>query len=344
MTTLPNKTQGRRVISSLVAATALLAVGVNVNGCAADFDSSAIVNTLRVIGIQKDKPYAKPGDEVNLAALWTDANERPAGEVTFWWIAGCNNPIGDLYGCFPLLNGGDAIIGTGNEFNFTIPEDIITSHAPPEPGVTPYGISYVWFGACAGDLKKVPIVISDGSPTLPFACFDKETGEQLTQKDFVAGYTTIFAYDELTHRNPSITGFSYVGEPITPDCIGVECVSEEPESEPACDDPATICVPACEADDDSCPSFPISPIITRSPPVVDPRTIAGEEQIWVAYLSDGATFTKDLTLVKDRDVGWIDDYSTEFQAPAEPGLIYIWAVVRDTLGGQNWVRIKVLVQ
>ncbi len=334
---------GKATVTSLALT---LSVSLLAGGCAADFDSAASVNTLRVLGVQKDKPYAKPGDEVNLAALWTDANERPVGDVTFSWMAGCVNPPDDLYYlCFQDLDPSEATLGTGNEFKFKIPTDIISSRPPPaDPGVVPYGLAYVFFAACAGELKFIPMDTSGTTPTLPFGCFDKETGEQLTQQNFVAGYTAVYAYNELTHKNPSITGFQYVGEPITPDCIGVECVSEEPVTEPDCDDGTTICVPACEAQDDSCPSFPISPIITRPDPAEGARTVQGKEQIWVAYLSDGATFTKDLTLVQAPNAGWIGDYSTEFRAPAEPGLMYIWAVVRDSMGGQNWVRIRVLVQ
>lgn len=343
--------------------TVSLGLALSAAGCAAEFDSAATVDTLRVLGVQKDKPYAKPGEEVNLAALWIDANERRAGEVTFTWMAGCVNPAGDLYYlCFQDLDPSKAVIGTGNEFNFTIPKDIIKTHTPSkDPNVVPYGIAYVFFAACAGELKPLPMDTSGTTPTLPFGCFSKETGEQLTQKDFVAGYTAVYAYDKLTHKNPSISGFKTAPppaadqepawKPITPDCIGLECVSEEPVGdpdepavEPECNDGTTICVPACEAQDDSCPTFPISPIITRPDPEPGERTVQGREQIWLAYLSNGATFTKDLTLVQDPNAGWIEDYSTEFMAPDEPGLVYIWAVVRDSLGGQNWVRIRVLAK
>ena len=339
-----NKTK-RRILSSLAAAAPLALVA---SACAPEFDTAATVDSLRVLGVQKDKPYAKPGDEVNLAALWVDANERPAGEVTFWWVAGCVNPPRDLYFmCFEELDPSKAVIGSGNEFSFTIPEDIISSRPKPkDPGVTPYGLAYVFFAACAGELKQVPIDTSGANPTLPFGCFSRETGEQLTQDDFIAGYTAVYAYDDLTHENPSITGFESAPPlanpddqpdwtPLTPDCIGVECVSEEPEAEPACDDPA---------EDDSCPAYPISPIITRPPPETGGRTVAGNYQVWIAYLSDRATFTQELTLAQDENIGWLEDYSTEFRAPAETGLTYIWAVVRDSLGGQNWVRIRVLVQ
>ena len=333
-------------MATTAAAAASLSLSLLVGGgCAANFDTAATVNTLRILGVQKDKPYAQPGDEVNLAALWIDANEERAGEVTFWWMAGCVNPPGDLYyRCFQDLDPSKGTFGTGNEFKVTIPEDIISSRPPPkDPGIVPYGIEYVFFAACAGELKPVPVEASGGSPTLPFGCFDKETGEELTQNDFVAGYTAIYAYDELTHKNPTISGFEYVGDPIIPDCIGLGCVTAEPEAELGCAD-VEICVPACEAQDDTCPSFPIAPIITRPAVEEGDRTIAGREQIWVAYLSNGATFTKELTLVQDPNAGWIADYSTKFYAPAEPGLIYIWAVVRDSLGGQNWVRVSVLVQ
>ncbi len=341
MTTLSRR--AGRVARAFAALSSLLAFG-----CAPQFDTASTVDTLRVMGVLKDKPYAQPGDEVNFAALWDDANERPAGEVTFTWIAGCTNPPDDLYSkCFQDVDPSKATIGTGNEFKYKIPEDIIETHAPPEdPGVVPYGIAYVYFAACAGDLKPIQVDTSGAMPTYPLGCFNKETGEKLGQDDFVVGYTAVYAYEKLTHSNPSISGFWYVDKPVTPDCIGVDCVKSEPpataETTPACDDD-TLCVPACEAEDDTCPAYQIYPIIDRPTEAESERTAQGEEQIWIQYLSDGATFTKDLTLGRDPSAGWIADYSTEFMAPAEPGLIYIWAVVRDSLGGQNWARIRVLV-
>ena len=37
------------------------------------------IETLRVLAVQKDRPYAAPGDEVTLTMLWADGSEDAGG-------------------------------------------------------------------------------------------------------------------------------------------------------------------------------------------------------------------------------------------------------------------------
>ena len=45
---------------------ALVGVALAALGCGPEFDPSNEIKTLRVMGVQKDRPYAQPGDEVSL--------------------------------------------------------------------------------------------------------------------------------------------------------------------------------------------------------------------------------------------------------------------------------------
>src|SRR5688572_12864624 len=47
------------------------------HGCSDDFDPASRVVNLRVLAVQADKPFAKPGDTVQLSALFHDPKERP---------------------------------------------------------------------------------------------------------------------------------------------------------------------------------------------------------------------------------------------------------------------------
>ena len=43
-------------------------------GCAPEFAKVSEIETLRVLGVKKDKPYAAPGEEVTLSMLWNDGS------------------------------------------------------------------------------------------------------------------------------------------------------------------------------------------------------------------------------------------------------------------------------
>jgi len=206
-------------------------------GCSPDFDSPSRLKSLRVLAVQKDKPYARPGDTVTLKMLLDDpAHPEPRG-VKIGWFAGCVNPPGDLYaGCFAELAGvklpgrpePKIQVGQGLTFSFQVPEDIISGWPRQQlPRQVPYGIAYVFFTACPGEVRIVPPEGTDVS-TLPVQCIGS-SGEQLGADDFVIGYTAVFAYDKLTNKNPIITGFKLEGSPIAPECIGDACVALEAE-------------------------------------------------------------------------------------------------------------------
>ena len=99
----------------LVAALALFA-GL---GCGPQFDPGNEIKTLRVLGVKKDKPYAQPGEDVNLQLLWHDPKGRSDAEIQRAFIGGCVNPPGDLYyGCFAQYGqaGGLPPLGAGDTF------------------------------------------------------------------------------------------------------------------------------------------------------------------------------------------------------------------------------------
>ena len=84
-------------------------------GCGPDFDPPSELHTLRVLAVQKDAPYAKPDQEVNLSMLWEDASELRGRPVQIAWSPVCVNPKGDLYySCFtdPALFDCPFVMGT----------------------------------------------------------------------------------------------------------------------------------------------------------------------------------------------------------------------------------------
>jgi hypothetical protein len=211
-------------------------------GCAPDFEPASTLDSVRVLGVQKDKPYARPGDTVTLRMLVTDATPSGARPIEIIWLGGfCEHPPGDLYlRCFdqfvpkpgdPPFTGEfglpDTILqGTGPVFKLPLSRDIISGRPPPvNRRQRPYGVSFVFFTACAGNLGIAP----EGE-TLPFACYNSTSGERLGPSAFVAGYTEVFASNTITNANPLVTGFEVDDQKVATDCTGAACIPPEEAS------------------------------------------------------------------------------------------------------------------
>jgi len=347
---------------------ALLLLGVLLVGCGPDFDPPDQLHSLRILGVQKDVPYAKPGETVNLQMLWEDASPKAGRAVQIAWSGACIDPPGDLYyGCFTqasVLEG----LTTGDATSFTMPTTYSPSPGAPlqpviHPAATtgnnaPYGIAFVFFAACAGTLT--PIATSDAT-AFPLGCKD-DAGNLLGSDDFVAGYTSIYSYQTFSNNNPVISGFEFNGQPLDPSavCIGDACepLAEAAPADPDaidCTDPAQAsrCIPTC-ADDgkSSCKGYAIRPTVDKNDPKnQDQDDVSVQqlghpegEQMWINYYTDGGGFKSPVRLLNDATTGWNDNYGTDFYASKEAKISRVWALVHDNRGGVAWAGISIKTQ
>jgi hypothetical protein len=354
-------------------------LGAALSGCGPEFDPQAKIASLRVIAVQKDRPYAQPGDEVNLEMLWSDGSEDAGRPVEIAWVGGCHNPLGDLYqGCFATP---DAMLepGTGDTFTLSIPDDIITSRPPPpDPQQPPYGLSYVFFAACAGSFDR-----ASGGGGFSLICRDS-AGNELGSDDFVAGYTAIYTYDSYRNGNPIVRGLSLDGKPLSGGCFdpGSAAAAEsgdlgavlgraaEGTSSGSPSEPPTVCDSTEIPDPQDQPdcSLPDAPCITAPPPgdflrealeirpevyraSIEPDEISRdaygrdyEEQMWINYYISRGELRSDVRLLNDATTGLNEEFSTFFYPSHDPGPITIWAVVHDNRGGTAWARGTLWVQ
>jgi len=300
-------------------------------GCGATFDAATEIKSLRILGVQKDKPYALPGEKVNLSLLWYDATDagttEPPRPVQIRWLGGCLNPPADSYqGCFaeyaaalteptaPFAAGFSQ--GSGATFSVTMPTDATAGpfgpvlHPSQDLQLGPYGLSYVFFSVCAGTLVPAP-----SDKQFPLRCVD-DNGTDLGPNDFVLGYTAIYMFGPPpgggVYRNadPVIGGFNFGQKDVTDaacfgdDCLGtcaVDPASHEitgcfNKTDPAdidCDLWPSLCIPSCKDDGDQlkCPKHEISLSI-------DPHTFE-QDQV-----------TNDAYSKMYLEQMWIDYYST----------------------------------
>ncbi len=242
--------------------------------------------------------------------------------------------------------GGSAALGFQRTFDLPMPKDIIRRRPPPpDPKMPPYGLQYVFFAICGGELR-----LDSQAEGFPIRCVDEDE-QPLGAEDFVVGYSAVYAYEELTNDNPAIIGIEVDGEELDEDqfCVGSECEILQPDPERGCDsgDPT---IRACgDEESDDCPELPLKVIVDEDSVNQDgvlsaTRGSRVEEQMWVNYHADRGKFTFDVALVNDVATGFNAEPETDFVAPEEKGPAQIWAVVRDNRGGAQWARFQVCVE
>lgn len=336
------------------ALTALAAVG-GPGACSAPFDPPSYINSLRILAVSADKPWARPGDTVRFTMDIVDARDTDTfTPTTIVWLGGCFNPPGQqYYGCYePLgeifadLEGegfpDSEYIGIGPTFDLVIPDDIVASQPDPEVGEK-YGLAYVFYLACAGQIRPT---IQEGDTSagfFPLGCFD-EDGNELGADAFVPGYTQIYVFDDeaWTNENPVVNSFVYDGEPIEENAgvTATVCpVQLEERRKSGC--AATDEFVECEVHtiDIDVPDD----IAEQELEAVDADGNPLHEVVWVSYFATGGTFAGEVRLVSDASLGILDDTSVSWVAPEEVGTYQIWAVTRDNRGGSTVVSQFVTV-
>jgi hypothetical protein len=341
-----------------------ISLALSALGCGPEFDPSNEIKTIRVMGVQKDRPYAQPGDEVSLQMLWHDPQGR--SDLQRAWIGGCVNPPGDLfYGCFAQQGmtgmtgqmGGEVPFGLGDSFTVRLPSDIISGRQGQfVSGQRPYGLYIVFFAVCAGQLSFDMEVDPEaaGSTGLPIRCLDAQE-QPLGSEDFIVGYSSIYSFEDVSNENPSFSagpndqGEFLIDENLAPgDCLGADCQGAAAVEVDCSLEGETRCIEACEQDGDfACPPIDVAPRIEQ---VVETDPVTSEiygsdvtEQMWVNYYVDRGAINE-VRLLNDATSGWNAKYRGQLRAPKAPGPLQLWAVAHDNRGGMQWSRVTLQVK
>ena len=344
--------------------------------CASDEDCLAGERCLtEVCRSFQGASYANPGDVVRFKMTYEDgfvdpddpeAGPRP---VQIAWLGGCYDPEGDQYfDCYDQiadlllgfaetiggLEGGvpegelpplpeEFAFGPGlDEFTLRLPLDII-SRRPEPPSGPHYGIAYVFFALCAGELRLVPSEGTSDAGSFPLGCFDP-SGKRLGAESFLPGYTQVYAFaDGRTNANPRVSGLALDGNEIPAGespTVAACALTEEERNFSGCDakDPK-----------EECTVYEVDVLVPSDVAEVDPdgTSLEGEqltEPVWVDYYADGGDLESSVKLVSDALAGYNDDHSVEWLPPDKPGLYNVWAVVHDARGGSAIVSREILVQ
>ncbi len=328
-------------ISALLAGAALSCGG-------GDFDPQNVVSGVRVLSSRADRPYAKPGDTVQVDLLVADGRADKRVPLQVAWIPFvCTNPEADLYyACFAQLLSGGSTGGAGaggfdlskvpfgidiskqlpqgTSYSVTIPKDIVKAR-PGQPD--PYGLVMLFNIACAGKIVLAEPDPSAGAAAVPIQCVD-DAGKQVPPSDYVFGYTRVYAYNERTNANPILDGLTFDGKPV--------------------DFTAGITVDRCTAiKPEDCPSHKLGVTVPASSQEVNAGQVDEygntlNEIVWTALYADAGRFDEDVRLLYDARAGKAPNSDATYRPGARSGSI--WVVVKDNRGGSTWKQVPVTVR
>jgi len=296
------------------------------------------------------------------------ADELEPAPPQILWIGGCHNPPSRQYfGCYPAMQAiarqlaeaspdsqpplvpVPGLIGVGTEFELPIPEGILEDAPRYESDPIHFGVSYVFFAVCAGELR----LDLKSSGSLPVGCFDSGTGRRLGSKDYVEGFTTVYSYEDALNHNPELEGIKFAGgEVVLGPCeADDECedlaAGLEGFKSYACSD-AGQCIPSVARCDDAegCPEYSVEPVAQEASAEPDPSAPeAGHSEIlWLSFYADGGEFSSETRLLNDRETGWIDDHDNGWR-PVEKTArtVRLFTTLNDNRGGADWLGFEVMV-
>jgi hypothetical protein len=354
----------------------LLCAGAGIlSACApGGLQDQAQVNSVRILVSAADKPYAKPGDTVNLQVLAFDGRaNKPAPMTVFWLPVLCENPKNDAYyACFQQLAAGGSDAGapsppsdagagagveggapfgagagplkpgidltpflpTGPSYQFKMPEDAVTSH-PMVKGVSvPYGLVIVFNVACAGHVELIPLDPNNPNPQQIPLGCFDAHHNQLGPDDWVFGFTRVFAYENAPNTNPVIQSIDAPAQYKLMTSGG-----------PIAYTSTTLTVSACSS---NCKDFPIGPVVPAKSQEVQTQLGSDnppKEEIWAEFYSTFGKFKDNARLLYDSTSGSLggpDMTDNRFTAPDSTGSGTMWIVVHDNRGGAAWVTIPIM--
>lgn len=369
---MKNSQPSRRLLLSALASTMLAAPIIASSACSPGYVSSDLVNGLRIMAVTADKPYLLPGESVTFELQLRDGHPDGARPANILWLGGCVNPPGDLYyGCFlqfaeifkalgsgglgppepgqpppslpPGLIGFSPAVTTSTTFTTTAPLDIVSDRPNPDGG-SKYGLMYVFFFACTGEIKPIEVDPGGAAGFLPLGCFDSE-GKRLPADSFVPGYTQVYSFeDERRNENPVVRGAIVNGLKTADDPMNTPKVKACPQTyeerrQVGCFAPEPF---------EGCAAVDLDVDVESDIAEIDPGAIVNGKQtyeaVWVDWLVESGDLTSGIQLISGVTEGYKGDHSTKWFPPSEPGLYTVWATVRDTRGGATFVEQSILVE
>jgi hypothetical protein len=316
----------------------LAVAAVVASACEPSFDPPSLVESVRILSMSADKPYAMPGETVKVSVLAVDGRADRSPPMHVWWLPSlCTNPPSDdFWECYPSLAGQlpvgvdlSSTLISGTELTFTMRADAIAAAQPHPHADDPYGVAFAFVMACTGHVEYVPLdPNTQGASATPFGCFD-DAHRTLGADDFVFAFKRVYAFADRRNANPAVPSLTYGGAAVDP--------------------AAGITIGHCTASDEKkCATTNVDAQLPDSnweidPANIDPSGGVAHETLWVDYYATAGRFATDTELLFDAHSGRVSLGGDAFAAPQSQGAQRLWAVVQDNRGGASWVEVPLNV-
>lgn len=338
-------------------------------GCVDAFEPQSELSSLRVMAVRPSPASGSPGAEVTLDMLLRDGPLPPEPntmerEVEIAWFGGCHNPPSrQYYACLPYLREAAKLLspsvvdtptagippgyfGIGPRFPFTLPNDILSGAPRISTDPVHYGVSYIFFAVCAGELRPRP----DLQDQVPLDCVDRGSKKPLGSRDFVLGFTTLYSYEGVQNETPVLLGAEFGRAALGANDVPVACQGDEDCAElatakewPFACSSARVCSPAAErCVKGNCPNYRLWPQVDPSSDEIVP---GGKHEImWASFYATGGEVGSETQLVNDRNAGLLGGYATDWQPPESSGTVRFFITLNDQRGGAAWTTFDVVVR
>jgi hypothetical protein len=279
--------------------------------CGADFKPGSRIESPRILALQADRPFARPGEDVALRLLSANPGEEPLQ----WAWGTCTLPKSSTVDdCLEVLDAElERFDPRVDSLSVSVPSDLLDDlTAAQRPGAL-IGVVVL---ACPGELR--------GGVTLgvPMRCVD-EAGNAQSIHELEVGIKRIFVRESDRNDNPLIERVTWDGETWDEDEI----------------QEAAVCEKETFAIDDCSEALQRRIQLDVSEREQGRDEFAGDfaEQVIVQFYSTHGLFRDQVRIAEDTDNRWV----------AQPGvtdddnLATLWFIIRDDRGGVSWTTRQV---
>lgn len=291
--------------------TVLIALCLFAAACGNDFEPGSRVVSPRILALQADRPYARPGEQVAFTLL----HASPGGVQLQWAWSTCTLPASSTVDdCMGALDAELAPFDPETDaLQLNVPEDVLDGIREEQRPSALIGAVVV---ACPGEL-------SDGfTAGVPIRCLDDD-GEPLSISELEVGIKRVLLREHDRNRNPKIERITWDDEPWAEDQI--------PRAKLCTKDTFTF---------DDCAKALQHRIHVETDARESGRDETGgafSEQLIVQFYASHGLFRDDVRIAGDAGNRWVA------QGPigkdGRPATL--WFVARDDRGGVSWTTRQV---
>jgi hypothetical protein len=282
-------------------------------GCGEDFKPGSRIESPRILALQADRSFARPGEDVALTLLAANPHDEP---LEWAWTTCTLPPSSTVDDCLETLDGDlERFEPATDTLSVSIPRDVLDGI--PE-GLKPSALIGVVVVACPGELR------SGETLGVPTRCVD-EQGRERSIDDLEVGIKRIMIRESDRNENPEVLSITW---------DGASWDEDEVQEAEVCDEETFVF--------DDCSSLQRRIHVITSDRESGRDEFGGDftEQVIVQFYSTHGLFRDQVRIAEDADNRWV----AQHQDGGDEMMATLWFIARDDRGGVAWTTRKVALK